>query len=116
MTSSEIPVPLPEDAHEIPDGVTRATAAQLDWARRSLAERLSLISSWRDVLVRRHHELADAVVRELGKPLSLSRDEVTRAISHIDAALTVFTPSSSSRSALTSTSRSLVSRSARLHW
>ena len=91
MTSSEIPVPLPQDAHEIPDGVTRATAAQLDWARRSLAERRSLISSWRDILVRRHHELADAVVRELGKPLSFSRDEVTRAIAHIDAALTVFT-------------------------
>jgi aldehyde dehydrogenase (NAD+) len=91
MTSSKIPAPLPEDAHDVSDGVTRATAAQLDWARRPLAERRSLISSWRDVLVGRHDELADAVVRELGKPLSLSRDEVTRAISHIDAALTVFT-------------------------
>jgi acyl-CoA reductase-like NAD-dependent aldehyde dehydrogenase len=91
MTSSKIPAPLPQESREIHDCVTRATTAQVDWARRPLVERRSLISSWRDVLVRRHHELADAVVGELGKPLSLSRGEVTRAIAHIDAALTVFT-------------------------
>ena len=91
MTSSKISGPGLRDAQDISACVTRAVEVQIDWAQRPLLERLKFITEWRDVLVSRREELADATVRELGKPLSLARDEVSRAIAHIDAALHVFT-------------------------
>lgn len=74
----------------ISECVTRATAAQLHWAERPMSERRKFVTGWRDVLVSRGDELADAAASELGKPLSLAREEVLRAIAHIDTALAVF--------------------------
>lgn len=95
-TSADIVTLLSNRSHDetqdISHCVTQAAAAQIEWAQRPIAERRSLVASWREVLVERRDELADAAVSELGKPLSLARDEVTRAIAHVDAALSVFSP------------------------
>jgi acyl-CoA reductase-like NAD-dependent aldehyde dehydrogenase len=52
----------------LPEIVTRARVAQTSWAKTSLRERCAMLRSLRDQMMASRHHLADAVVRESGKP------------------------------------------------
>jgi len=52
----------------LPEIVTRARAAQADWAKLSVSERCAKLHVLRERMMTLRDELADAVVRESGKP------------------------------------------------
>ena len=54
--------------HQVASIVARARLAQADWARRSLAERSAFLNALRKQMFATRDALADAVVRESGKP------------------------------------------------
>lgn len=55
-------------ASSLPDIMNRARAAQLAWAQTPVATRCSLLKALRDTIMASRAELAEAVVRESGKP------------------------------------------------
>ena len=55
-------------ASSLPEVMNRARAAQLSWAQVSIAKRCSMLRALRDTAMASRAELADAVVRESGKP------------------------------------------------
>lgn len=55
-------------ASQLPGLVSRARAAQVEWAKILIQERCAKLRNLRDVIMASRNELADAVVRESGKP------------------------------------------------
>src|SRR5689334_4229627 len=63
-------------AAEIKQAVTRARAAQRDWAALSVRDRADRVGRFRDLIVRRAEELCELIVKETGKtrPEALSME------------------------------------------
>lgn len=61
--------------------------AQHDWAKRSLDDRIEVLHRWITVLEYEASALVSLLVDEIHKPVSLARDEVSRAIEQIRTAL-----------------------------
>ncbi len=61
--------------------------AQQVWQSVALDARIAFLSGWAEVLHSRTDELVDAIVREVHKPVRFARDEVARAVGHIETAL-----------------------------
>ena len=57
-----------------------ARQAQVQWARTPPSYRLQTLKSWSSVLATREDELAEAMTKELGKPITLARQEIQFAI------------------------------------
>jgi len=76
---------VPEDnAAAIAAKVARARAAQPAWAATPLPERLATIARFRDALVTHKDELALLLTREMGKPLSQARNELSAMPGRLD--------------------------------
>jgi succinate-semialdehyde dehydrogenase/glutarate-semialdehyde dehydrogenase len=56
----------------------RAVAAQGDWATRPLAERLDRLAALADLFEAKREELAELMVREMGKPIAQARSEAAK--------------------------------------
>jgi acyl-CoA reductase-like NAD-dependent aldehyde dehydrogenase len=76
---------FPEDtAASIADKVERARRAQPDWAGSRLDDRLAAIARFRDAVVRERDALALTLTREVGKPISQSKNELNALPGRID--------------------------------
>lgn len=65
-----------DTAASIDEKLRRATAAQAAWAARPLEGRLAAIRHFRDKLVEHAEDLAQTTTKEVGKPISQSRNEL----------------------------------------
>lgn len=72
-------------AEQLDRAVAAARRAFADWSRRSLAERRDLIHRFAKRLRESSDEIAPALTREQGKPLSDARGEVMIAAHHLEA-------------------------------
>ena len=62
----------------------RARAAQPAWAQTPLAQRIDALISFREEIVARREELAKILTREVGKPITQSRNELNGVPGRID--------------------------------
>jgi acyl-CoA reductase-like NAD-dependent aldehyde dehydrogenase len=69
----------PTTASEVAGAFGRARAAQVDWHRNGPAARAQALGQAADALAAAAAELADLIVREVGKPIGEARGEVARA-------------------------------------
>lgn len=73
--------------------VSQATAAAAKawatWRDTELALRTRLLLRWRDILARDAETLAALFAEDIGKPLAAGREEMRRALAHIDTAVRV---------------------------
>jgi alpha-ketoglutaric semialdehyde dehydrogenase len=77
-------VPL-GDTGTVTAAATAAAGAQAGWARAGAEERAGTLERWADRVQRRESSLVDLLTREIGKPLTESRDEVARGVELIRA-------------------------------
>lgn len=76
----DVVVAVEDTSHaSVQTAVERARTAQQDWAR-SAAARSSALTAAADALLGAADELADLVVREVGKPLGEAKGEVARSV------------------------------------
>lgn len=61
--------------------------AQQTWQQVALDDRVAALREWARVLRLYSDELTDTIVREVHKPVRLARDEVDRAVSHVESVL-----------------------------
>lgn len=73
-----------DDAASIQKKFTRAKAAQPQWARTPLPQRLASIEKFRDLIAENRERLAKTLTSEVGKPLSQSRNELNALPARID--------------------------------
>ena len=74
------------DASLIREAVAAARQAQADWAGWSVTHRTRAIEGWADLVASEEDEMAQTMAGEIGKPLSMARDEVKFAIRLLRAA------------------------------
>lgn len=74
-------------ASAVDEAVSRATAAQPEWARRSADERARALRSAANLLRTERHTLAALQVRECAKPWAEADADVCEAIDHIEYAV-----------------------------
>jgi len=72
------------DAAGVAEACARARSAQPGWAGRPLHERMACIAAFRDGVVRELEALARVMTRETGKPIAMSRNELTGLLARID--------------------------------
>src|SRR5688500_2107589 len=65
-----------DDARSLPEKAAAARAAQPKWAHVPLAERLSAIRRFGELLAARRESLAATLTAEMGKPIAHSRNEI----------------------------------------
>ncbi len=70
-------------AEEVDAAVARARAAYGWWGSLSFDDRAEIMLTWRSVITRRIHQLADLAHREMGKPHGDAVAEIVLAIDHI---------------------------------
>jgi acyl-CoA reductase-like NAD-dependent aldehyde dehydrogenase len=76
---------LPDDTTaSVADHYVRAHRAQSAWARAPLRERLDVVRRFKELLAARRDELALTLTREMGKPLTQSRNELGAMAGRID--------------------------------
>lgn len=68
---------------DVDTAVAAAREAGRSWARRSVADRLGFLESYREVVRRRRDELVHALARETGKPLWECHSEVDSVIAKV---------------------------------
>ena len=73
-----------DDAASVAAKAARARAAQPAWAARPLAERQACIERFRAGVVRDLETLAATLTREIGKPITQSRNELNGLLGRID--------------------------------
>src|SRR6185436_3744079 len=64
--------------------VLRARSAQAAWAATPLSTRLDALARFRQSLVKRRDELSFTLTREMGKPITQSRNELKGVLGRID--------------------------------
>jgi acyl-CoA reductase-like NAD-dependent aldehyde dehydrogenase/nicotinamidase-related amidase len=74
---AHVALATPEDFHV---AIELARQAQVQWARTPSSCRLQMLKSWSSVLATHGGELAEAMAKELGKPITLAREEIQFAI------------------------------------
>lgn len=68
----------------IAEHVRRARQAQPRWAKTPLAERLAAIARFRDAVIREKEALALVLTREMGKPVTQAKNELSALPARID--------------------------------
>ena len=74
---AHVALATPEDFHV---AIELARQAQVQWARTPSSYRLQVLKSWSSVLATHEAELAEAMAKELGKPITLARQEIQFAM------------------------------------
>ncbi|ASN06804.1 NADP-dependent glyceraldehyde-3-phosphate dehydrogenase [Virgibacillus necropolis] len=69
--------------NEVNLAVTGAKAAQKDWANLSFSERAELLYAWADQLLEMKEEIAETIMKEVGKGYSSAEKEVVRTADFI---------------------------------
>lgn len=77
-----------DDAASVQAKAGAARAAQPAWAARPLADRLACITRFREGVLRELEPLAQVMTRETGKPIRISRNELSGLLPRIDFFLT----------------------------
>ena len=77
-----------DDAKSVADKYRRARAAQPEWARRPLDQRLAAIARFRGLVVGETESLARILTAEMGKPIAQSRNELRGLLPRLDFFLT----------------------------
>ena len=76
---------IPDDTESsVAAAYARARRAQPDWAKTPLATRLAVIARFRDLVAERKEQLAQTLTREMGKPLSQAKNELSALAGRID--------------------------------
>ena len=76
---------VPEDgAAAVKRKYEAARAAQPAWARTPMSKRLAVIARFRELLVAEREALARVLTREVGKPITQSRNELNGVLGRID--------------------------------
>ncbi len=70
-------------AAEIKEMVSKAKAAQKDWARRSLYERAQILYRFADIYESNIDALAKTLALDMGKPIRMSMDEIAKVPQNI---------------------------------
>jgi aldehyde dehydrogenase (NAD+) len=74
------------DKTDVDHAVSAATAAFDTFSRSSKSERLSLLTTLHEITINRLEDLAQAMTREMGAPISMSRDaQAASLIGHIES-------------------------------
>jgi aldehyde dehydrogenase (NAD+) len=74
------------DKTDVDHAVSAATAAFDTFSRSSKSERLSLLTTLHEISINRLEDLAQAMTREMGAPISMSRDaQAASLIGHIES-------------------------------
>lgn len=73
-----------DDAASIQAKFARARAAQPQWARTPLAQRLASIEKFRDLLAENRERLAKTLTSEVGKPITQARNELNAMPARLD--------------------------------
>jgi aldehyde dehydrogenase (NAD+) len=74
------------DKTDVDHAVSAATAAFDTFSRSSKSERLSLLTKLHEITINRLEDLAQAMTREMGAPISMSRDaQAASLIGHIES-------------------------------
>ncbi len=73
-----------DDAKSVRRKYERARAAQAEWARRPLDQRLAVIARFRGLVVGETDALARTLTSEVGKPISQSRNELRGLLPRLD--------------------------------
>lgn len=68
---------------EVDEIISFAHEAQKEWAETSLQERASYLYKWADELISRQEEIADTIMREVGKSFKDAKNEVLRTADFI---------------------------------
>jgi acyl-CoA reductase-like NAD-dependent aldehyde dehydrogenase len=83
--TTEVIANVPDDTSaSVVEKYGRARAAQAGWAATRLATRLAAIARFRDLLVERKDELALMLTREMGKPVTQAKNELSAMPGRID--------------------------------
>ncbi|ASK61191.1 NADP-dependent glyceraldehyde-3-phosphate dehydrogenase [Virgibacillus phasianinus] len=69
--------------NEVDLAVAGAKTAQKDWANRSFSERAELLYAWADQLLKMKEEIAETIMKEVGKGYSSAEKEVVRTADFI---------------------------------
>src|SRR5258706_3746518 len=77
-----------DDAKSVADKYQRARAAQPEWARRPLDQRLAALAKFRGLVVSQTEALARTLTTEVGKPIAQSRNELRGLLPRLDFFLT----------------------------
>ncbi len=102
---------LPETPpDELPARLARARAAQPAWASLAASERRRTLSKFRDLVSERREELAQTLTREVGKPISQSRSELSGLLPRLDFFLEHFEAELAPRVVLGTASEALEER------
>src|SRR4249919_2248075 len=83
-TGALVAEPAADDASSIASKANAARVAQPGWAAVPLRQRLSTIERFRAALVAELDTLAATLTREVGKPISQSRNELNGLLPRID--------------------------------
>ncbi len=73
-----------DDPDSVAVKTAKARAAQADWARTALDERIAAIERFRALLLAEQESLALTLTREVGKPIRQSRNELAGLLARID--------------------------------
>jgi acyl-CoA reductase-like NAD-dependent aldehyde dehydrogenase len=73
-----------DDAKSVAEKYKRARAAQPDWARRPLDQRLAALAKFRGLVVANTEALAGILTTEMGKPIAQSRNELRGLLPRLD--------------------------------
>jgi acyl-CoA reductase-like NAD-dependent aldehyde dehydrogenase len=73
-----------DDAKSVAEKYRRARAAQPDWARRPLDQRLAALAKFRGLVVANSEALAHVLTAEVGKPIAQSRNELRGVLPRLD--------------------------------
>src|SRR5699024_2683440 len=68
---------------EINDAAVTAKSAQIEWAKTSLDERAKLLYAWADELLTRQDDIAESIMKEVGKNHPDAKKEVVRTADFI---------------------------------
>ncbi|WP_309864945.1 NADP-dependent glyceraldehyde-3-phosphate dehydrogenase [Desmospora profundinema] len=63
---------------EVDRALSKSRRVQKEWAKVPLYERGQILLTWADELIKRSDEIADMIMKEVGKKKSSAKDEVTR--------------------------------------
>jgi acyl-CoA reductase-like NAD-dependent aldehyde dehydrogenase len=76
---------------EVEAAIRRASRAQPSWGKTPLGIRTQVLSTWADNLEKKKPELARTMAVEIGKPMTLGREEVLFAVRLLCATVTLLT-------------------------
>ena len=88
---------LPSTPAQVARAADAARSAQGEWVRSEAEERAGVLDAWADRVAADRRDLAERIVRQVGKPITAAREEVSRAEGHIRGAAALLRETASER-------------------